>query len=128
MKLVMWCPTLAYCFIYIAVPCLSHMIPEFKHVLNDIADEITVNQLSTLAFMYNVNLTSNQGEKLTALDILWKLIQKGTFAYDNTEPLKKLLGNIERYDLMARFVEPYQEKYGEQTKSSCKCEVETLSN
>ena len=103
--------------------CLSDMIPDFKRVLKNIADDIT--ELSKLTFMCDMSHTGIKGEKLTALDILSKQYQKGKFAHDNIEPLERLLTDIDRCDLASKHIEQYKKTYGEHTVSRRKCyEVE----
>ena len=99
--------------------CLADMIPDFKRVLKNTADDIT--ELSKLTFMSDTGPTSIKGEKLTALDILWKQVQKGKFAHDNVEPLERLLKDIDRCDLVSQHIDPYKQKYGEHTTSRGKC-------
>ena len=95
--------------------CLSDMFPDFKRALKNIADDIT--ELSKLTFMCDMNLTDTKQEKSTALEILWKQVQKGNFAHDNIEPLERLLKDIDRCDLASKHIEPYKQKYGEHTTS-----------
>jgi hypothetical protein len=95
--------------------CLSDMIPDFKRVLKNIAEDIT--ELSKLSFMCDMNLTDS---KPAALEILWKQVQKGKFAHDNIEPLERLLKDIDRCDLASKHIEPYKKKYGEHTTSKGK--------
>ncbi len=98
--------------------CLSDMIPDFKRVLKNIAEDIT--ELSKLSFMCDMNLTDSKQERLTALDILRKQVQKGNFAHDNIVPLERLLKDIDRCDLAPKHIEPYKQKYGEHTTSKGK--------
>ena len=97
--------------------CLSDMIPDFKRVLKDIADDIT--ELSKLIFMCDMMslMSDNKREKTTALEILCSQYQKGKFAHDNIEPLERLLTDIDRCDLTSKYIEPYKQKYGEHTTS-----------
>ena len=99
--------------------CLSDMIPDFKRVLKNIAEDIT--DISKLTFMCDMNLTDTKQEKPTALEILQKQLQKGIFAHDNIEPLERLLKkDIDRCDLASKYIEPYKQKYGEHTTSKGK--------
>ena len=104
--------------VYLPYQSLSNMIPDFRHVLKNIADDIT--EISTLVFMCDMNLMDTKQEKLTALEILWKQCQKGIFAHDNIEPLERLLKDIDRCDLASKYVEPYKQKYGKHTTSKGK--------
>ena len=107
--------------------CLSDMIPDFKRALKNIAEDIT--ELPKLNFMSDTNPTDVAGQKLTALDVLWKQVKKGKFAHDNIEPLECLLKDIDRCDLASKHIEPYKQKYGEHTTSRgkyCFIKVETL--
>ena len=99
--------------------CLSDMIPDFRRVLKNIAEDIT--DISKLTFMCDMNLTDTKQEKPTALEILQKQLQKGIFAHDNIEPLEQLLKkDIDRCDLASKYIEPYKQKYGEHTTSKGK--------
>ena len=99
--------------------CLSDMIPDFKRVVKNIADHI--NDISKLTFMCDVEHTGPKENKLTALEILWKQVQKGRFAHDNVSPLESLLKDIDRCDLVSKYVVPYKQKYGEHAVTGGKC-------
>ena len=98
--------------------CLSDMIPDFKRVLKNIAEDIT--EIPMLMFMCDINLMDTRRETPTALEILWKQWRKGIFAHDNIEPLERLLKDIDRCDLASKYIEPYKQKYGEHTTSKGK--------
>ena len=92
--------------------CLSDtMAGDFKRVVKDIADDI--HDLTKLTFMCDVDRLGAKGDKLTALDVLWKQVQKGIFAQDNILPLERLLKDIDRCELVSKHIEPYKQKYGE---------------
>ena len=101
-----------------SIPCQCQsdtMLGDFKRVVKNIADDI--NDLSKLTFMCDVDRSNAKGDKLTALDVLRKQVQKGTFAQDNVAPLERLLKDIDRCDLVSKHIEPYKQTYGEHAVS-----------
>ena len=101
-----------------SIPCqfLSDMMPgDFKRVVKNIADDI--HDLTKLTFMCDIDRSGAKGDRLTALSVLWKQVQKGKFAQDNILPLERLLKDIDRCDLVSKHIEPYKQKYGEHNVS-----------
>ena len=86
------------------------MFEDFKLIVKNTAEDI--NNLSKLMYMCGMNNTGSDGDKMTPLDILWKLEKRGKFAHDNIGPLESLLRSIDRCDLVTKHIEPYKQKYG----------------
>ena len=78
-------------------------------MVKNIAEDI--NNLSKLMYMCGMNSTGSDRDKLTALDILWKLEKQGKFSHNNVGPLVSLLRGIDRCDLVTKHIEPYKHKY-----------------
>ena len=85
------------------------MFEDFKLMVKSIAEDI--NNLSKLMYMCGMNSTASDRDKMTALDILWKLEKQGKFAHNNVGPLESLLRDIDRCDLVTKHIEPYKHKY-----------------
>ena len=96
------------------------MFEDFKLMVKNIAEDI--NNLSKLMYMCGMNSTASDRDKVTTLDILWKLEKQGKFAYSNIGPLESLLRDIDRCDLVTKHIEPYRHKYAGEyiiTRTSC---------
>ena len=74
---------------YTSIP-LTEMMPDFKRLVKNVANDMHSNDLSNLTYMCDEHQTSCKGERLPALDVLRKQQQKGRFAHDNIEPLEIL--------------------------------------
>ena len=94
----------------ISNPDKTMMLEDFKLMVKNITEDI--NDLSKLMYMCGMNNTGSDRDKLTALDIFWKLEKRGKFAHDNVRPLESLLRRIDRCDLVTKHIEPYKQKYG----------------
>ena len=93
--------------------CQSDMVLHFKQVVKNIADDI--DKPDKLMFMCDM-MYKSFGIRASALDILWKQVEKGKFAHDNIQPLECLLTDIDRCDLITKHIDPYKQKYGEHTE------------
>lgn len=94
----------------ISNPDKTMMLEDFKLMVKNIAEDI--NDLSKLMYMCGMNNTGSDRDKMTALDIFWKLEKRGKFAHDNVGPLESLSRSIDRCDLVTKHIEPYKQKYG----------------
>lgn len=72
-------------------------------VADGLNDEVTKEKIR---YLYKPQLGS--GEYRTALSMLDKLQEKGVFSERNVEPLKTLLKDCDRHDLLTQFVNEYR--------------------
>ena len=98
-------------------PDKTTMLDDSKLMVKNIAEDI--NNLPKLMYMCGMNNTGNDRDKMTALDVFWKLEKKGKFAHDNVGPLENLLRSIDRCDLVTKHIEPYKQKYGHFAGECC---------
>lgn len=92
------------------IMCQSDIRTYFKILVKNIADDIT--DLEKLRYMSDA-VQTGQVKSQSALDILWVLERKGKFAYNNIGPLEKLLQDVDRCDLVSKYIVPYKQTYGE---------------
>lgn len=91
------------------------MASDFKRVVKDIAEQI--DDIPKLAFMCDEDYANIKSGKLTALDILWRQVIRGSFSHDNIKPLEQLMKDIDRYDLIAKYINPHEQTYMKPTTS-----------
>lgn len=84
---------------------------DFKNLIVDISDNLAKEDLHKLRYCYKRHLGGRR-QKLTALQILEKLEEKGFFSHQCVFPLKELLRRIPRYDLLS-LVDSYAKKHSD---------------
>ena len=84
---------------------------EFRVLLNKIAEKLDDENIASIAFVYQVPSNVKQ-----ALPCFEHLHAHGVFSWEDTEPLKTLLRNIWRYDLVTNLVEEYEAMREEEQK------------
>ena len=88
----------------------------FRTMLTQVADRLTPEEVSTLAYIYLVRI----GEAMTALSLLRELEMKGLFSANDVEPLEEVLGSINRYDLVHTIKKFKAKLKGEKRGRPCK--------
>ena len=77
---------------------------EFRVMLNKVADKLDEDNVFSLAFIHELP-KDKQRQPLSCFEHLQKI---GIFSWKDTDPLKKLLQDINRYDLVTTLVEEYE--------------------
>ena len=88
----------------------------FCTLVMTIADELDKQNVVKIRYLNKRCLGAGK-HKLSALEILEKLEEKGVFSFDHVLPLKQLLQRVDRIDL-ARSVESYAEAHSNIVKNS----------
>ena len=81
----------------------------FRVLVKNVASEIHPKDLKELAFLVEVGVN----ETTTVLDVFDEMMRKGRFSYTNVEPLQETLKNIDRHDLVTKYLASYRETYRE---------------
>lgn len=77
----------------------------FRAVLINIACEIVdPKEVQCLRFLVDADRSA---EVESALEVFQLMLKKGRFSFSNVEPLKEVLENVNRYDLVSKYLENY---------------------
>ena len=87
---------------------------EFRVLLNKIAEKLDDENITSIAFIHQV--PSSVKKTKQALPCFEHLHAHGVFSWKDTEPLKKLLRDIQRHDLVTNLVEEYEVMREEELK------------
>lgn len=79
---------------------------EFRVMLNKVADKLDEGNVNSIAFIHE--LPSQVQKDKRALPCFEHLQKVGVFSWKDTNSLKKLLQDINRYDLVTTLVEEYE--------------------
>lgn len=79
---------------------------EFRVLLNKIAEKLDDENITSIAFIHQV--PSSVKKTKQALPCFEHLHEHGVFSWKDTQPLKKLLRDIQRHDLVTNLVEEYE--------------------
>ena len=90
---------------------------EFRVMLNKVADMLDENNVSSIAFIHE--LPSQVKKDKRPLACFEHLQKVGVFSWKETNPLKKLLQDIDRHDLVTTLVEEYEILRQENTPGQC---------
>ena len=88
-------------------PVYSHrdVYLAYKVLIKQIAERLVEDDLRKIRHFCDLPSTVSSTD---SLDILTQLEKKGQFSYANVDPLKDLLQNIDRCDLVNQFVDPFK--------------------
>lgn len=91
-------------------PVYSHrdVYLAYKVLIKQIAERLVEEDLKKIRHFCDLPPTANSTD---SLEILTQLEKKGQFSYANVDPLKDLLQNIDRCDLVNQFVDPFKLRY-----------------
>lgn len=76
----------------------------YKVLIKQVAERLVEEDLKKIIHFCDLPSTTNSSDSLGILTLLEK---KGQFSYTNVDPLKDLLRNSDRYDLVSQFVDPF---------------------
>lgn len=83
----------------------------YKTLIHDIAERLSPEDVHSISF--NQDLPELHSQPATALEVLQQLERHGLFSDTKIQPLSVLLNHIHRNDLVNKYVEPFQTRYGE---------------
>lgn len=82
----------------------------YKTLIHDIAERLSPEDVHSISF--NQDLPELHSQPATALEVLQQLERHGLFSDTKIQPLSVLLNHIHRNDLVNKYVEPFQTRYG----------------
>ena len=87
------------------------IVSDFKRLIVQLASSIDDEDTrKKIRYLYKDKL-GHGAEKMTALEVLEKLEEKGMFSARNLPPLENLLKDSDHHDLIETHLEPYRSKY-----------------
>lgn len=79
----------------------------FRVMLNQLALRLDEDNVTSIVFIHQLPSQAKKG----ALKALQHLHQHGLFSWDSTQPLRKLLQDIDRHDLASSVLQEYETAY-----------------